>query len=75
MNPRNSDDTENVKFLKSRRIRPSISFHGLVSHFLGVNSLAASARPAHLDFVSIETIPLKHNVVIPYSLGQRFSNK
>ena len=31
-------------------------------HFLGVNSLAASARPTHLDFVSNETTPLKHGV-------------
>ena len=31
--------------------------------FFGVNSLAASARPVHLDFVSNETTPLKHGFV------------
>ncbi len=31
MNPRNFGDTSDVKFLKSKQIGPSVSFHGLVN--------------------------------------------
>ena len=43
MNPRNFGDTQNVKFLKSRRIRKSKAFLDLVYLQLTFNFPAASA--------------------------------